>query len=102
MKIKTFYKVKLKQGKENIPVKLAMSLLRDESPLVKYLSDNRALVWSYWPSNDTLHLKAEEKHLVIGKMMYPDLFPNRGRMGFMELYISRLIKKKLKKLRVWK
>ena len=98
MKTKVCYKVKLKAGKENVPVRLAKILLKDESPLIKYLSDNRALIWSYWPSNDTLHLKAEEKHLVIGKMMYPDLFPNRGRMGFMELYISRLLKQKLKKL----
>ena len=102
MKTKVFYKVKLKAGKENVPVRLAKILLKDESPLIKYLSENRALIWSYWPSTETLVAKADEKHLMIGKMMYPDMFPNRGRMGFMELYISRLINKKLKKLRVWK
>lgn len=28
--------------------------------------------------------------------MYPELFPGKGRVGFMELYISRLINQKIK------
>tara|TARA_B100000029_G_scaffold306752_1_gene299576 strand:- start:1212 stop:1520 length:309 start_codon:yes stop_codon:yes gene_type:complete len=96
VKTKEFYSIKLKHWKENIPLELAKRLLKDESPLVKYLSDNGALVFRYWPSNNSLHLRGEEKHLIIGKMMYPELFPGKGRVGFMELYISRLINQKIK------
>jgi hypothetical protein len=31
----------------------------------------------------------------MGRMMYPEIFEGRGRAGFMELYISRLINKKI-------
>ena len=37
----------------------------------------------------------EEKHLLIGKIKYPTLFGHKGRIGFMELYISHQINKRL-------
>ncbi len=95
VKTKEFYSIKLKCFKENVPVELAITMLKEESPLVNYLSKNGALVCRFWNSNNTLHLRGETKHLMIGKMMYPELFPNKGRVGFMELYISRIINKKL-------
>jgi len=42
-----------------------------------------------------LDVYADEKHLTMGRMIYPDVFNGRGRLGFMELYISKLIRKKL-------
>jgi len=96
--VKKFYSIKLKYFKEQIPMTLAQNLLKDESPLIKYLSANGALAFRFWPSNNTLNLYGDEKHLVIGKMMYPEMFPDKGRIGFMELYISHILKKKLEKL----
>ena len=31
----------------------------------------------------------------MGKMMYPDIFDGKGRMGFMEIYINNLLRKKI-------
>jgi hypothetical protein len=42
-----------------------------------------------------LDLYADEKYLMLAKMKFKDVFGDRARMGFMELYISRMIKKKL-------
>ncbi len=46
-------------------------------------------------NRNLLEAYAEEKHLMIGKIKYPDLFGNKGRIGFMELYISHIINKKI-------
>jgi len=70
-------------------------MLIDESDLIKYLSDHNALEFRFNQARNRLDLFADEKFLMVGRMKYPDIFQGRGRMGFMELYISRLIKKKL-------
>ena len=67
--------------------------------MVRYLSDNRALEFRFIKSRNRLDLYAEEQYLMLAKMKYKDVFEDRARMGFMELYISRLIKKKLELVR---
>ena len=75
---------------------VAQEMLKEESKLIKYLSDNRALEFRYVKSRNRLDCYAEEKYLTMGRLKYPDIFGNRkGRVGFLELYISRLIKKKI-------
>ena len=74
---------------------VAQDMMKAESELVQYLSDNGALEFRYIKSRDRLDLYADEKYLTMGRIKYPDMFGGRGRMGFMELYISRLIRKKL-------
>ena len=70
-------------------------MLLDESKLVKYLWKHKALEFRYPKHKDRLDLYAEPKYLMLAKMKYPSIFGNKGRMGFMELYISNLISKKL-------
>jgi len=86
----------LKQFKENIPPKLAEQMLIDESKLVKYLWKNEALEFRYPKHKQRLDLYADEKYLMLGKMKYPTMFGNKGRMGFMELYIVHKINQKMK------
>jgi hypothetical protein len=95
MKTKKFYSIRLKEGRENIPLELAKSLLLDESNLIKWLHKCNALKFRYNQRTHMLTLRAENKHLTMGRMMYPEIFEGRGRAGFMELYISRLINKKI-------
>jgi len=94
--VKKFYSIKLKQFKENIPPKLAEQMLIDESKLVKYLWKNNALEFRYPKHKQRLDLYADEKYLMLGKMKYPTMFGNKGRMGFMELYIVHKINQKMK------
>tara|TARA_B100001057_G_C22511049_1_gene817896 strand:- start:431 stop:733 length:303 start_codon:yes stop_codon:yes gene_type:complete len=94
--VKKFYSIKLKQFKENIPPKLAEQMLIDESKLVKYLWKNEALEFRYPKHKQRLDLYADEKYLMLGKMKYPTMFGNKGRMGFMELYIVHKINQKMK------
>jgi len=63
--------------------------------MIRYLSDNQALEFKFIKTRNRLDLYAEEKYLILAKMKFKDVFENRARMGFMELYISRLIRKKL-------
>ena len=63
--------------------------------MIRYLSDNQAMEFRFVKSRNRLDLYADEKYLILAKMKYKDVFENRARMGFMELYISRLIRKKL-------
>ena len=93
--MKKFYSVKLKEFKENIPVELAESMLKDESNLISYLDDNNALDFKHIKSRNRLDLYADEKYLMLGKMKYPTIFQDRGNMGFMELYIAREIKRNM-------
>jgi hypothetical protein len=93
--VKRFYSIRLRHYKEFIPVTVAQDMLKAESELVKYLSDNGALEFRYIESRNRLDLYGDEKYLTMGRMKYPDMFGGRGRMGFMELYISRLINKKI-------
>lgn len=86
----------MKQFKENIPPKLAEQMLIDESKLVKYLWKNNALEFRYPKHKQRLDLYADEKYLMLGKMKYPTMFGNKGRMGFMELYIVHKINQKMK------
>jgi len=85
----------LKYYKEFIPTAVAQQMLKEESKMIRYLSDNRALEFRFIKSRNRLDLYADEKYLMLAKMKYKDVFENRARMGFMELYISRLINKKL-------
>jgi hypothetical protein len=93
--VKRFYSIKLKHYKEKIPPYTAKLVLTKESPLINYLSENRALKWVYRKNRNLLEAYGEEKHLMIGKIKYPDLFGNKDRVGFMELYISHVINRQL-------
>ena len=93
--MKKFYSIRLKQFKEFIPPSLAQQMLKDESNLIRWLSDHNALTFKFVKSRNRLDVYADEKHLTMGRMIYPDVFNGRGRLGFMELYISKLIRKKL-------
>jgi hypothetical protein len=93
--VKRFYSIRLKHYKEFIPLAIAQQMLQEESPMIRYLSDNQAMEFRFVKSRNRLDLYADEKYLILAKMKYKDVFENRARMGFMELYISRLIRKKL-------
>ena len=87
--------MRLREHRESIPVTVAQQMLKDESELIQYLGDNGALEFRYIESRHRLDLYADDKYLMMGKLKYPMIFGDKGKMGFMELYISRLIKKKL-------
>ena len=93
--MKRFYSIKLKEHKENIPVYVAKMLLVKESKLIKYLLEYRAMKWVYRKSTNTLDVYAKEKYLMFGKLKYPDMFGRKGRMGFMELYISHQLQRSM-------
>ena len=93
--MKKFYSIKLKQFKENIPPKLAEQMLIDESKLVKYLWNNKALEFRYPKHKHRLDLYADEKYLMLGKMKHPTMFGDKGRMGFMELYIVHKLNQRM-------
>ena len=93
--MKKFYSVKIKHHKENIPPRLAEQMLLDESKMIKYLWKNKALHFKYPKGKNRLDVYADEKYLMMAKMKYPTIFGRKGRMGFLELYISHLINKKL-------
>jgi hypothetical protein len=93
--VKKFYSIKIKQFKENSPPALAEQMLLDESQLVKYLWENKALEFRYPKHKNRLDLYADEKYLIMGKMKYPTMFGKKGRMGFMELFIMNRINQKL-------
>lgn len=93
--MKKFYSIRLKEHRESIPLSVAQEMLKEESEMVRYLSDNKALEFRYIKSRHRLDLYADEKYLTMAKMKYENMFGDKGRMGFMELYISRLINKKL-------
>ena len=62
---------------------------------MNYLSEKKALKWVFRKKRNLLEAYADEKHLMIGKIKYPEMFGNKGRVGFMELYISHVINKRL-------
>jgi hypothetical protein len=93
--VKRFYSIKLKHYKTPLSPYTAKLVLTKESPLINYLKKNHALKWVYRKNRNLLEAYAEEKHLMIGKIKYPDLFGNRGRIGFMELYISYIVDKQI-------
>ena len=74
---------------------MAKHLLKKESPLIAYLAENKALKFVHRKNTNVLDCYGDEKHLMIGKLKYPDLFGRKGRMGFMELYISMKIKQQM-------
>ena len=85
----------MKQFKENIPPALAETMLLDESKLVKYLWKHKALEFRYPKYKGRLDLYADEKYLMLGRMKHPTMFGNKGRMGFMELYIVHKINQRM-------
>ena len=93
--MKRFYSIKLKHYKTPLSPYTGKLVLTKESPLINYLKKNHALKWVYRKNRNLLEAYAEEKHLMIGKIKYPDLFGNRGRIGFMELYISHIVNRQL-------
>ena len=93
--MKRFYSIKLKHYKEKIEPYTAKLVLQKESPLINYLSENRALKWVYRKNRNVLEAYADEKHLMIGQIKHPNMFGNKGRVGFMELYISHIINKQI-------
>ena len=93
--VKKFYSVRLKHYNEFVPSDVAEKMLVDESKQLQWLASKNALKFRYVKTRHRLDVYADEKHLTMAQMMHPDIFDGRGRMGFMEIYISRLIKKKL-------
>ena len=93
--MKKFYSIKLKHYKTPLSPYTAKLVLTKESPLINYLKENHALKWVHRKNRNLLEAYAEEKHLMIGKIKYPEMFGNKGRVGFMELYISHIINRKL-------
>ena len=93
--VKKFYSVKIKHFRENIPPRLAEQMLLDESKMIKYLWKNRALDFRYPKGKHRLDVYADEKYLMMAKMKYPTIFGRKDRIGFLELYISHSINKKL-------
>ena len=70
-------------------------MLIDESKLVKYLWKQKAIEFRYPKHKNRLDLYADEKYLMMAKLKYPTMFGNKGRMGFMELYIAHKINKQM-------
>ena len=93
--MKRFYSIQLSEHNENVPAYVAKLLLKKESPLIQYLDENKALRFRHLKKDNILECYGDEKHLVVGKLKYPDLFGRKGRMGFMELYISMKIKQQM-------
>ena len=93
--MKRFYSIQLSERNENVPAYVAKMLLKKESPLIQYLDENKALRFRHLKKKNILECYGDEKHLVVGKLKYPDLFGRKGRMGFMELYISMKIKQQM-------
>ena len=93
--MKRFYSIQLSEHNENVPAYVAKLLLKRESPLIQYLDENKALRFRHLKKDNILECYGDEKHLVVGKLKYPDLFGRKGRMGFMELYISMKIKQQM-------
>jgi len=93
--VKRFYSIKLSERNENVPAYVAKMLLKNESPLIQYLHENKALRFRHLKKDNILECYGDEKHLVVGKLKFPDLFGRKGRMGFMELYISMKIKQQM-------
>ena len=60
-----------------------------------YLSEKKALKWVFRKKRNLLEAYADEKYLMIGKILHPEMFGNKGRVGFMELYISHIINNKI-------
>ena len=63
--------------------------------LANYLAENKALKFVHRRKTDVLDCYAEEKHLMVGKLKYPDLWGRKTRMGFMELYINMRIQQQM-------
>ena len=93
--MKKFFSIKLREFNENIPPALAKTMMLDESKLVKYLWQKKALEFRYSKKRNQLDLYADEKYLVLGKLKHGTVFQRKGRMGFMELYIVHKINKKM-------
>ena len=93
--MKRFYSIKLKHYKENIDPYTAKLVLTKQSPLINYLSENRALKWVVRKNRNLLEAYADEKHLMIGNIKYPEMFGRKGKIGFMELYISHIVTRQL-------
>ena len=93
--MKRFYSIKLKYYKEKVQPITAKLVLTKESPLINYLSENRALKWVYRKNRNLLEAYGEEKHLMIGKIKYPEMFGNKLGVSFMDLYISHIINKQI-------
>ena len=93
--MKRFYSIKLKYYKEKIQPYTAKLVLTKQSPLINYLSEKKALKWVFRKKRNLLEAYADEKHLMIRKILHPEMFGNKGRVGFMELYISHVINRKM-------
>jgi len=93
--VKKFYSIKLKEHRENIPPTLAEQMLLDESKFCKYLWNKKALEFRYPKHKHRLDCYADEKYLMLAKMKYPTMFGRKGRIGFMELYISHRINQQI-------
>ena len=72
-----------------------LEVLLKESHLVDYLNENKALRFRYNRKSNMLELWAKEKRLMMGQLMYPKMFHERGRIGFMDLYISHILNKQI-------
>ncbi len=95
--MKKFFQIPLKDKayKGGLSISLAKHVLLKESHLVDYLNENKALRFRYNRKSNMLELWAKEKRLIMGQLMYPKMFHERGRIGFMDLYISHILNKQI-------
>ena len=93
--MRKFFSIKLKHYNNQIPLAIAKSILIEESNLIKYLWKHNAIEFRYNERTSLLRCFGEPKHLTMAKLMYPHIFETSGKMGFIELYIQRILRRKL-------
>jgi|TARA_B100000745_G_scaffold53752_1_gene31919 hypothetical protein len=91
--MKRFFTLQLKGYNENVPIDFARSLIVDESPFVKYLSDNNALAIRHMKSRATMELYGDPRYLILAKIKYGKVLS--GKMNFIELFISHQLQRKM-------
>ena len=106
--MKKFFQIPLKDKsyKGGLSISLAKDVLLKESHLVDYLNENKALRFRYNRKSNMLELWAKEKRLIMGQLMYPKMFNERGRIGLwtciFHIYsINKLIWQKVVHNEVW-
>ena len=91
--MKRFFTLQLKGYNENVPIEFAKNLMVEESPFVKYLSDNNALAIRHMKSRATMELYGDPKYIIIAKIKYGKVLS--GKMNFIELFITKQLQRKM-------
>ena len=84
----------------NIPSELKGKIFIFNAGNIKQLKSKKEkckkIISKLCDKTNKLECYADEKHLMIGKLKYPKMFSHGGTIGFMELYITMIINRKLK------